>query len=125
MTTVTGLEHTLSVLTAVASERTEKRMIAAAGESFVNDTLAYIEAGKSFRPKTGTLQRSIGLQQKGSGVIVAATAKYAGYVEFGSSPYARKNKRRPYPFLIADIENRQGNITDSVLSVLATVANGG
>lgn len=138
MTTVTGLDNALSVLEAVASEKTQQRILEAAGDSFVEDTVQYIEDGNSFVSRTGRLIDSIGWTMNKSGsVIITAQAmsqpkrlyqngplvgksvNYAPFIEFGTK------KHRAYPFMYVDLDVRRENVTDAVLSVLATVANGG
>ena len=119
-----GIDKTLSVLTALASQKTANDMEEAAAKSYVNDTLTYINNGLSFTPRTGTLQRSIGYRQTGNETVIQATAPYASAVEFGHpSVLKAKNSKntKAYPFLFADIDARKQRSQAATLSVLESL----
>jgi len=92
-------------------------------------TLDYIDEGKSFRNRTGVLRQSIIAVNN----RVAAMARYAPFVEFGTRPHIilprrkkalrfikddkeifAKRVRHPgskaYPFLFADIQRRKEEV---------------
>lgn len=64
-----------------------------AAESWVDDIFDWIGAGKSFTPRTGQLEQSIGWTPLNNGAEVFANAEYAPYIEGGT----RAHVIRPRP----------------------------
>jgi len=64
-----------------------------AAESWVDDTQDWIAGGKSFTPRTGQLEQSIGWRPTNRGAEVFANAETAPYVEYGT----RAHVIRPRP----------------------------
>ncbi len=73
-----------------------RRGILASAQKYVELVHDYIESGKSFTPRSGYLQNSIGwLPVGGDKAEVFVQAEYAKYLEFGTKgPYVIKPKRR-------------------------------
>lgn len=110
-----------------------RRGVLAAAERYTEDIHDWIEAGRSFTPRTGHLQQSIGWRPEGrDGAVVFAQAEYAPYIESGTrGPYVIRPKERkalkipvpgegyivrrkvvhpgikPRPFFFADFEARK------------------
>jgi hypothetical protein len=119
---------TRSVLQALADERTRDRVLEAMGESYVDDTLSFIDSGESFTSRTGRLRGSIQWVPNGDQILVSASVlknglDYAPLVEFGHPLKNQKGNTRPFPFLFADAENRRENMLDAARSVLYEVLN--
>ena len=134
-----------SVLAALADQRLAQAVVNAAAESYVDDTLDYIKAGKAFASRTGQLEQSINWLPSGNGSAeVYANATYAPYVEYGTPPHTilpkagRKGLKirvlgsgyiirrkvnhpgsKPYPFFFTDLYNRQQHMQQRGLSVIA------
>lgn len=135
-----------SVLAALADQRNAQAVANAAAESFVDDTLDWIKAGKGFTPHTGQLEQSINWLPVGNGSAeVFAQAEYAGFVEYGTEPHVIAPKAgrqglkipvtggggyiirravnhpgsKPHPFFFADLDNRKQHMQERALSVLA------
>ena len=115
-------ENIKSVLATLASEETANRLLTAAAESDVKDTISDIDSGNSFTERTGNLKRSIGWKLGNHEAVITATAPYAANVEFGGSIFHRK-RTKPYPFIFADRANRQQNALNAARSVLEEVIN--
>lgn len=124
-----------------------QRAVNAAAESWVDDTLNYIQQGRAFTPREGHLEQSIGWHGNGNGsATVYANAEYASYVEFGTRPHVIRPKAgrkalkipqagggyilragvnhpgsRPYPFFYADRANREQNMVNRALHVIQGV----
>ncbi len=101
-----------------------------AAEDYVENVHEFIDAGKTFTPRTGFLQQSIGWRPLSKfRAKVFVNAKYASFVEYGTQPHVIKPKKRkalrweeegqqffakkvfhpgnkPYPFFFADFEAR-------------------
>jgi len=135
-----------SVLARLADAGVAQRVANAAAESYVDDTLEWIGAGRGFTTRTGQLEQSINWSPLSEGAVqVYANAEYAGYVETGTRPHVIAPKAgrkalkfaggggfifrravnhpgsKPYPFFYVDRENRQDNMLAAANSVLATV----
>lgn len=134
-----------SVLAALADQRNAQLVANAAAESYVDDTLDYIAAGKAFTPRTGQLEQSINWTAAGNGSAeVFAQAEYAGWVEQGTDAHIIRPKDRkalrfpvaggagfgfarvinhpgskPHPFFFADLDARKDHMQARALSVLA------
>lgn len=135
-----------SVLASLVDQRNAHAVVNAAAESFVDDTLDWIKAGKGFTPRTGQLEQSINWRPAGNGIAeVFAQAEYAPYVEYGTSPHVIEPKpgrgglkipvsggggyiirrkvnhpgSKPHPFFFADLDNRKQHMQERALSVLA------
>ena len=52
----------------------------AAAEAYVDETLDWIDAGKSFTSREGILEQSIGWRPLADGAEIYANAEYAGFV---------------------------------------------
>lgn len=137
-----------SVLAALSDPRLLQLAVNAAAESYTDDTLDWIAAGRSFTSRTGQLEQSIGWRGRGNGSAeIFANAEHAAYVEQGTGPHViepgpgRKALKipvgggyilrrsinhpgnRPFPFFFADRDSRIENMTARALSVIA--AHGG
>ena len=120
----------------------------AAAEAYVDETLDWIDAGKSFTSREGILEQSIGWRPLADGAKVYANADYAWFVEFGTAPHVIEPKpgrkglkipgfgyvfkktinhpgSRPHPFFFADTAHRETVMHDRALSVLARYVDGG
>lgn len=77
-----------SVLAALRSPQTVRRIVLAAAESYNDDIHDWIDGGNSFNPTNGQLQQSINWRPSGEGAEVYANADYARYVEQGTGEFA-------------------------------------
>ncbi len=137
--------NTPSVFAALADPRLQDKLVKVAAETYVDETLDWIEAGKAFKSRTGILEQSIGWRFAGNGAAeVYANAEYAGFVEQGTQPHViepkpgRKALKIPssgngfffagkvnhpgskaHPFFFADRANREDKMQSAMLSVLA------
>ena len=137
-----------SVLAALASAKTMQKVVNAAAESYADDMHDFIDAKKSFTPRTGQLQQSINWEPNGNGsATVYAQADYAGFVEEGTKAHVIRPKNRkalrfpvgggagfgfakvinhpgskPYPYFFADQTARGENMQAKAMSVLSSVA---
>ncbi|TAN52010.1 MAG: hypothetical protein EPN21_05090 [Methylococcaceae bacterium] len=137
-----------SVLRALAADETAQLIANAAGESYRDDTLDWIAAGKSFTPRNGGagLEGAIQSLPFPGGAEVSASKNYAGFVEFGTGPHVIKPKSdreglkrnvpgggyvlkreihhpgsKPYPYFFADMAAREASMLAAARSVLASV----
>lgn len=135
-----------SVLAALADQRNANAVVNAAAETFVDDVLDWVKAGKGFTSRTGKLEQSIVWWPLGGNAAeVYANADYAPHVEYGTSPHViepragRKGMKipvsggggyiirrkvnhpgsKPHPFFFADLDNRKQHMQERALSVLA------
>jgi len=85
-----GLDSTQSVLAALMDAKNAQLAANAAAESYMDDTLDWIAAGKAFTPRHGGagLEGAISWRPTGSGAIVYANKAYAQYVEEGTGIHA-------------------------------------
>jgi len=136
-----------SVLAALRDPHNAQEVANAMAERYVDDTLDFIQSGRSFTGRTGQLAQSIGRRPAGNGSAdVYANAAYAGFVEHGTQPHViRPTLRfpvgggagfgfarvinhpgsRPHPFFFADSAARGEHLQAAALSVLARIiANG-
>jgi len=87
------LGSTPSVLAALSDPRNVQLVANAAAESYVDDTLDWIQSGQAFEGRTGQLEQSINWRPARGGVAeVFAQAEYANYVEFGTRPHVIEPK---------------------------------
>ena len=136
-----------SVLQALANERVAQDAANAMAESYLDDTLDWIKAGRAFKTRTGQLEQSIGVRYLTGGMAeVYANAAYAGYVEHGTRPHvitAKQGKAlkfaggggfvfrrsvnhpgsRPFPYFYADADTRMEHMKAAGLVVLARFMN--
>jgi len=128
-----------------AVEKSLRRAIMIAAETYVKDIHDWIDSGRAFRPRTGNLQRSITwyMATENSARIITQ-ADYAKYVEFGTKPHAILPKRRkalkiptpegyifrkrvshpgskPYPFFFANLQNRAKRVAVEFMKALEGV----
>lgn len=135
-----------SVLAALGDQRSLQAVVNAAAESYVDDTLDYIKAGRAFTPHTGQLEQSINWLPTGNNAAeIYANAAYAPFVEYGTQPHVIQPKdgrkglkipvsggggyivrrkvnhpgSKPHPFFFADQDSRQAHMQQRALSVLA------
>ncbi len=139
-----------SVLAALRDPRNAQLVANAMAESYTDDTLDYIQAGRSFTGRTGQLAQSIGWRPAGNGTAeVYANAAYARFVEKGTQPHVIRPRNRQAlrfpvsgggfgfarvinhpgsrarPYFFADQDNRAQHMQAAALSVLARIiANG-
>lgn len=86
---LTGHDSVLAALNGVTNPQTISRAIYAMAESYVDDTLDYIQQGRAFQPRTGQLGQSVSWRPMGNdSAEVYANAQYAGYVEQGTGIHA-------------------------------------
>jgi len=136
-----------SVLQALANERVAQDAVNAMAESYLDDTLNWIKAGRAFTTRTGQLEQSIGVRYLlGGGAEVYTNAEYAGCVETGTRPHVINAKNgkalkipgaggfifrrsvnhpgsRPFPYFYADADNRMEHMKAAGLLVLARFMN--
>jgi len=118
------------ILQANVVEKSLRRAVMIAAETYVRDVHDWIDTGRAFKPRTGNLQRSITwyMATENSARIIAQ-ADYAKYVELGTKPHAILPKRRkalkiptpegyifrkkvnhpgskPHPFFFANLQER-------------------
>ncbi|MDP1664132.1 MAG: HK97 gp10 family phage protein [Methylobacter sp.] len=140
-----------SVLAALRNPGNAQLLANAMAESYTDDTLDWIQSGRSFTGRTGQLAQSIGWRPAGNGSAeVYANAEYAGFVENGTRPHVIRPRNgralrfpigggagfgfarvinhpgsRPHPFFFADSAARGEHMQAAGLSVLARIiANG-
>jgi hypothetical protein len=139
-----------SVLAALRDPRNTQLVANAMAERYVDDTLDFIQSGRSFTGRSGQLAQSIGWRPGGNGSAeVYANAAYAGFVEHGTQPHVIRPRNRqalrfpvgggagfgfarvinhpgsrPHPFFFADRDNRTQHMQAAALSVLAHVMAG-
>jgi hypothetical protein len=136
-----------SVLQALANERVAQDVVNAAAESYLDDTLDWIKAGRAFTKREGQLEQSIGVRYLSGGVAeVYANAEYAACVEYGTRPHVINAKNgkalkipsaggfvfrrsvshpgsRPFPYFYTDSDNRMQHMKEAGLLVLARIMN--
>jgi hypothetical protein len=128
-----------------AVEKSLRRAIMIAAETYVKDIHDWIDSGRAFTPRTGNLQRSITwyMSTENSARIIAQ-ADYAKYVEFGTRPHVILPKRRkalkiptpegyifrkrvshpgskPYPFFFANLQERARRVAVEFMKALEGV----
>lgn len=140
-----------SVLAALRNPSNAQLLANAMAESYTDDTLDWIQSGRSFTGRTGQLAQSIGWRPAGNGSAeVYANAEYAGFVENGTRPHVIRPRNgralrfpigggagfgfarvinhpgsRPHPYFFADSAARSEHMQAAGLSVLARIiANG-
>jgi hypothetical protein len=130
------------ILQANAIEKSLRRAIMIAAETYVKDIHDWIDAGRAFKPRTGNLQRSITwYMATDTSARIIAQADYAKYVEFGTKPHAILPKRRkalkiptpegyifrkkvshpgskPYPFFFANLQDRSRRVAVEFMRAL-------
>jgi hypothetical protein len=133
------------ILQANAVEKSFRRAIMIAAETYTREIHDWIDAGRAFRPRTGNLQRSITwYMNTDTSARIIAQADYAKYVEFGTKPHAILPKRRkalkiptpegyifrkkvshpgskPYPFFFANLQDRAKRVAIEFIRVLEGV----
>jgi len=125
-------------------EKRLSRAMKVAAETYTQLVHNWIEEGKAFTPRTGNLQRSITWYYKNNTARIVAQAEYAKFVEYGTKPhiikplrrkalkipteqgyvFARKVKHpgsKPYPFLLADLQNRARQVAVEFMKALEGV----
>ena len=128
-----------------AVEKSLRRALMIAAETYVRDIHDWIDSGRAFTPRTGNLQRSITwyMATENSARIIAQ-ADYAKFVEFGTKLHAILPKRRkalkiptpegyifrkrvshpgskPYPFFFANLQNRARRVAVEFMRALEGV----
>jgi hypothetical protein len=128
-----------------AVEKSLRRAVMIAAETYVKDIHDWIDSGRAFTPRTGNLQRSITwyMATENSARIIAQ-ADYAKYVELGTKPHAILPKRRkalkiptpegyifrkkvnhpgskPYPFFFANLQDRARRVAIEFMRALEGV----
>ncbi len=126
-------------------EKSLRRALMIAAETYVRDIHDWIDSGRAFTPRTGNLQRSITwyISTENSARIIAQ-ADYAKWVEFGTKPHAILPKRRkalkiptpegyifrkkvshpgskPYPFFFANLQDRAKRVAVEFMKALEGV----
>ena len=130
------------ILQQSAVEKSLRRAVMIAAETYVRDIHDWIDSGRAFKPRTGNLQRSITwyMQAENSARIIAQ-ADYAKFVEFGTKPHAILPKRRKalkiptpegyifrkkvshpgsksYPFFFANLQDRAQRVAIEFMRAL-------
>ncbi|ADO45309.1 hypothetical protein Hydth_0913 [Hydrogenobacter thermophilus TK-6] len=133
------------ILQTNAVEKSLRRAIMIASETYVKDIHDWIDSGRAFKPRTGNLQRSITwyMSTENSARIIAQ-ADYAKYVEFGTKPHTILPKRRkalkiptaegyifrkkgnhpgskPYPYFFANLQDRAKRVALEFMRALEGV----
>jgi hypothetical protein len=140
-----------SVLAALRNPGNAQLLANAMAESYTDDTLDWIQSGRSFTGRTGQLAQSIGWRPAGNGSAeVYANAEYAGFIENGTRPHVIRPRSgralrfpigggagfgfarvinhpgsRPHPFFFADSAARSEHMQAAGLSVLARIIASG
>jgi hypothetical protein len=136
-----------SVLAAMSDPTLAQQLVNAGAESYVDDMLDWIDAGRGFTPREGHLQQSINWHPLSNGsAVIYANADYASFVEDGTAPHVIEPKpgrkglkfpvsggggylirrsvnhpgSRPHPFFFADQADRGQHMQARALSVLAS-----
>ncbi len=128
-----------------AVEKSLRRAIMIAAETYVRDIHDWIDSGRAFTPRTGNLQRSITwYMNTETSARIIAQADYAKYVEFGTKPHIILPKRRkalkiptpegyifrkkvshpgskPYPFFFANLQDRARRVAVEFMKALEGV----
>jgi hypothetical protein len=92
------LTNSASLLHLLADDATKQRLVNAAAESFTDDILEWIRAGRAFRSRTAHLEQSIDWQGLGNGTAeVYTNAEYARYVEEGTGKPAGHSAYDVFP----------------------------
>jgi len=124
------------------AEKSLRRAVMIAAETYVKDIHDWIDSGRAFKPRTGNLQRSITwyMASENSARIIGQ-ADYAKFVEFGTKPHAILPKRRkalkiptpegyifrkrvnhpgskPYPFFFANLQDRARRVAVEFMRAL-------
>jgi Bacteriophage HK97-gp10, putative tail-component len=87
--TLIGQDSVTAALNGVTNPQTISRAVFAMAESYVDDTLDYIQQGRAFQPRLGQLGQSIGWRPTSNNEAeVYANAQYARYVEEGTGIHA-------------------------------------
>ncbi len=145
MIEITGLDSVLESLGKLTDQDTLDLVAFASADSYRDDMLTWIDAGKAFTNRTGRLRASIEadflgrsashvgggsdagyqyvkkfndegiLQRAKHAVVDYFQPYYAPYVEFGTFQNAA------YPFFYADIPAREKNIVDIAVGILESV----
>lgn len=138
------LRHTPARLTR-AGLLAAKRM----AEDYTQAIHDYIDAGRSFVPRTGHLEQSINWMPTATGAEVYAQSAYAGYVETGTRPHVirpkpgrdalrfpgraggfviRRSVAHPgslaMPYFFADLDSRKQSLLATARETFAEVLNG-
>ena len=147
-----GNDKVVIALNNVTSPRVMRQVINAMAESYTDDVLDYVRAGRAFRTRTGQLEQSIGwIPNSDNSATVYANAAHAPFVEFGTKPARiqpvtarfrkalkipisgggfifrrsfRHKGSKPYPFFYADIDNRRARMQLRAIEVLRGEING-
>lgn len=126
-----------------------RQVINAMAESYTDDVLDYVRAGRAFRTRTGQLEQSINWNPNSdNSATVYANAAHAPFVEFGTKSHAinarfrkalkipvagggfmfrrfvRHPGSKPYPFFYADMDNRRARMQLRAIEVLRGEING-
>jgi hypothetical protein len=128
-----------------AVEKSLRRAIMIAAETYTKDIHDWIDSGRAFTPRTGNLQRSITwYMPTDTSARIIAQADYAKYVEFGTKPHAILPKRRkalkiptpegyifrkkvnhpgskPYPYFFANLQDRAKKVAIEFMRALEGV----
>jgi len=133
------------ILQANAVEKSLRRSIMIAAETYVKDIHDWIDSWRAFTPRTGNLQRSITwYMATDTSARIIAQADYAKFVEFGTKPHTILPKRRkalkistpkgyifrksvshpgskPYPFFFANLQDRAKKVALEFMRALEGV----
>lgn len=101
------------ILEKLEDKELEDKIQDAATEIYYSKIMEYIDSGRSFTPRTGNLQHSIGFDVNKKGFSsLFSTAFYAPYVEFGTKIAAA------YPFFYAGRDARLKAMQEKAAEVI-------
>ena len=145
---VKGIQELQKKLNSQEIKRLISKGVVRAAERYTQEIDKYIDAGKSFTPRTGFLQNSIGWRLLGKyQAKVFANAKYASFIEYGTHAHKIKPKRRKalrweeegqyffaksvwhpgskeYPFFYADFDNRKKAVAREFIETIEEFLDG-
>lgn len=92
---IKGIQELQKKLDSNQLKRLIEKGVKRAAERYTEEIHNHIDAGKSFTPRTGFLQQSIGWRPLGKNKAkVFVNAEYASFVEYGTTAHKIKPKKR-------------------------------
>jgi len=145
---IKGIKELQEKLNSQQIKRLIEEGVERAAKDYTQNVHEFIKAGKSFTPRTGFLQESIGWEPLGKyKAKVFVNAEYASFVEYGTHAHRIKPKKtkalrweeegqyffaksvwhpgsREYPFFYADFEVRAASATQEFIEVIREFLDG-
>lgn len=139
-----------AVLTQLSTnaDNLENQLEKAAGDSYLQDVLGWIDSGEAFTSRTGQLRGSIVLRQLAGDQVVSAgnnktlekprrarfdanaisddrhLVNYAPMIEFGNhKAFGKGRGAAAYPYFYTDLVNRQKHIDERLSQVVRQLLN--